>query len=113
MVEPRTRDNRIGRHRIYSPSVGHGDETCPRCGWACAYLIEPYWDSPWLDFGGICGECAEVAAEKFDETGWPPDGRSDSKECKTMDDLIEVFGLTGDEIEIFDGDELVAATLAA
>jgi hypothetical protein len=62
------------RHHLSSPSVG--DEaapcTCPRCGWPCWHVFPVYWDSPWNEHGGLCGQCAQEAAAQFDEVGWPP-----------------------------------------
>jgi hypothetical protein len=70
---PRTRENRLPRNRLTSPSVG--DEryelTCPRCGWPCRDLRPVYWASPWNALGGLCGQCCQDAAAVFDEVGWP------------------------------------------
>lgn len=75
-VVVRDRDSRLPRHLVTSPSVG--DEafplTCPRCGWPCRDLRPVYWASPWNAHGGLCGQCCQEAAARFDEVGWPPEG---------------------------------------
>lgn len=48
-------------------------ETCPRCGWACLYLMHVYYVSPWNDHGGLCPACIMEAVNKFDREGWPVD----------------------------------------
>ncbi len=71
--EARSREARLPRHLITSPSVGHDSFplTCPRCGWPCRHVWPVYWDSPWNALGGMCGQCMQEAAERFDVVGWP------------------------------------------
>jgi hypothetical protein len=75
-VEPRTRANALRRGKITcTTTVGKNSMplTCPRCGWPCTHLVIPYYDSPWIQYGGVCCECCQEAAAHFDQVGWPPD----------------------------------------
>lgn len=47
------------------------DVRCPRCRKPAAYLIPPYWDSPYFEQGGLCPDCVQLAYERFEEVGWP------------------------------------------
>ncbi len=92
---PRTRENRIHRDVVSSPSVG--DEsfklTCPRCGWPCRHVFPVSWNSPWNLHGGMCGQCAQEAVRIFDAEGWPP--RNPQPEVNPLP-LVEGWGGTDD-----------------
>jgi len=75
-VTPRTRKNRMQRDRPIEASDCVGKEKfpldCPRCGEPCTHLTTAYYESPWNEYGGTCGQCCIEAASHYDKKGWPP-----------------------------------------
>lgn len=95
-VKARTRKNRMRRRgRIEVCCVGDDKFPldCPRCGEPCTHLVVSYYESPWNDLGGKCGQCCADAVAHYEANDcWP----------KAPWDKDEVLDPEAEQGEMFD-----------